>query len=285
MNYHGLYINLDKSTDRRIEVESEFGEYNLGAIYRRINAVEGNPSGIASPLKNHNEIGCFLSHVAALKEGMKTAGHLHIIEDDTIFTGCTQSTIEGMITSGVVNDYDILFTDIALPLNNDTYRRFKSLYDQAVKRDADGNIISTAFQVLDLKDENYTAASSYIVSQNAFRKLEALYDAEIAAGVRVPVDDFLKLQGKVGALKIGCVFPFITSMRVEHTIDSTIRKKPDSNRKFTAANIGRYSFFIGCDWNECERLMQAHIAKPNTNDKHTELLGKLLAFSLGLKEK
>lgn len=285
MGYQGIYINLDRSTERRTEIESELARYNLGAQYKRLSAVEGNAWNLTSPLTNANEIGCFLSHVTALKEGMKSNQHLHIIEDDTIFAACTHPTITWAIDSGMIDEYDILYTDIAIPLSNESYRTFKKLFDTNVVRNENGSISSVKFQALDLKTVEFLTTSSYLINKNSFSKLMSLYKTEITEGIRVPIDIFFRNYAKIDGLKIGCLFPFITSAKVEETLTSTVRKKPDTNHKFTAANIGRYSFFVGCDWNECERLMQTYIKQPSTDDHHAQVLVKLLAFSLTVDEK
>jgi hypothetical protein len=65
---------------------------------------------------------------------------------------------------------------------------------------------------------------------------------------------------------------------------STVRSKPDTSRKFTAATIARYSFFVGCDWDQCQKWMDQYITEPPASDKHTGLLARLLAFSLRLND-
>jgi GR25 family glycosyltransferase involved in LPS biosynthesis len=280
MSYQGIYINLDRSAARRAALETELARLGLTERYQRLPAVDGNTLRLTSPLKNPNEIGCFLSHVEALKAGLNSDLPLHIIEDDTVFAACAERTLNWAITSGVINDFDILYTDIAMPLSNESYRTFKSLFDRSVNRDAAGNIASVKFQTLNLQDIPFLAASSYLVNKNSVQKLLRLYDNEIAAGVRIPIDLFLPSQAKVGAIKIGCLFPFVTSINVEETLTSTIRLKPDTTKKFTAANIGRYSFFVDCNWDICQNLMHSHIVQPPPSDRHAKLLTQLLAFSL-----
>lgn len=280
MSYQGVYINLDRSADRRAEMEAELARVGLTQRYKRHPAADGNEAKVNSPLKNAGEIGCFLSHAAALKANAGTDRHLHILEDDVVFATSTARTLDGLIADGALENFDILYTDIAMPLANDSYRDFKNLFDRAVTRDAAGKIARVAFQTLDVQSVSFHSASSYVVNKKSFAKIAALYDAEIAAGIRAPVDDFLHLQAKVGAIRSGCVFPFITSVRVEHTLDSTVRIKPDVTRKFTATNIGRYSFFIDCDWQTCQRLMDTYIPPPPADDRHAQLLSRLLAFSL-----
>jgi GR25 family glycosyltransferase involved in LPS biosynthesis len=284
MSYQGIYINLDRCPERRAALDAELARYGLTQRYRRLPAIDGNPDKIQSRLKN-GEVGCFLSHVRALQEGLKTNQHLHVVEDDTIFAACTAPTIEWAISSGAVGDYDILYTDIAFPFTNDSFRMFKNLFDRAVTRNAAGGIQTIEFQALNLKPVEFLSTSSYLVNKNSFQKLRQLYEAEVAEGIRVPIDLFFRNHARVGSLKVGCLFPFITSGRVEEVFTSTVRTKPDTTRKFTAATIARYSFFVGCDWDQCQKWMDEYIAQPPANDRHAQLLARLLAFSLLIDEK
>jgi hypothetical protein len=280
MSYQGFFINLDRSSDRRDEIERELARVGLFPRYQRIGAIDGRALGARYVLQNQGAVGCFLSHVAALKHPIQYNMHRHIIEDDVIFASRTAAILAQMDERGAMNDYDILYTDIGLPLSVDSLQPFKSLYDQAVTRKADGSIDSVAFRVIDLHDISFVAASSYLVNKNSVAKLAALCDAEINEGIRAPIDDFFRLQAQVGALQIGCVFPFITSVRVEHALDSTIRLQPDVTRRFTAENLARYSFFIDCDWGECQRLVAAHLPPLRHDDRHIKLLERLLVYRL-----
>ena len=285
MSYQGFYINLDRSTARRAEIESELARCNLTARYKRFSAVNGNPLNLPSTLRNASEVGCFMSHVGVLDEALKNPQqHLHVIEDDAIFAACTAQTVDWAITSGLLDKVDILFTDIGVPYENNAYRRLKLLHDQCVTRNAGGQITRAAFQVMDLSEIEFNGTSSYLVNKNSMAKLRAMYQAEIDQGLRVPIDVFFRLQAEVGALKCGCLFPFVTSVRVEHTGASTVRMTPDSTGKFTASNIGRYTFFIDCDWNECERLANTYTKPLPAGDRHAQMLGRLLAFSLLAEE-
>ena len=221
-----------------------------------------------------------MSHVWALREAERRPTYPYRRRRCDFRDARTERTLEWAITSGALDKFDILYTDIALPLANDTHPTFKSLYDQAVTRDENGNIKSVKFQALDLRDIPFLAASSYLVNKNAIQKLRRLYDDEMAAGIRVPIHLFFRTQAQAGGLKIGCLFPFVTSGEVEETMTSTIRTNPDPTKKFTAANIGRYTFFVGCDWDECDTSIRTHIALPSETDRHAQVLTKLLAFSL-----
>jgi GR25 family glycosyltransferase involved in LPS biosynthesis len=279
MSYTGFYINLDRCPDRRADMESELARVGLSQNYRRFAAADGNTLNLPNPHLNNGEIGCFLSHYLVLKENLGAARHLHIIEDDTIFDASTERTIHRVIESGEIGAYDILFTDMALPLANDAYKSCKAVYDSIVTRDSKGALEKVAFQILDL-DIFAPAASSYIINPRALEKIVRLYHDELTQGASMPVDVFLRDKARSGAIKAGCLFPFVTSVRVERTYDSTVRKVPDVTMRFTAANIARYSFFIGCDWNKCREMTDRLLPLPPLDDLHTGILADILAFSL-----
>jgi glycosyl transferase family 25 len=72
---HIFYINLDKRTDRKIEIESQLNAFGLS--YERFSAIETPGQGI---------VGCGLSHTAVLKLA-KECGYRNILilEDDFEF--------------------------------------------------------------------------------------------------------------------------------------------------------------------------------------------------------
>ncbi|HUY69372.1 MAG TPA: glycosyltransferase family 25 protein [Alphaproteobacteria bacterium] len=277
MSYAGFYINLDRSTDRRAEIESELARHNLAQNYARFAGIDGNPQNLPSPL-NQGEIGCFLSHYGVLKQNRGGAHHLHIVEDDALFAAGTAPAILRLIESGEIDNHDLLFLDAGLPLENETYRAFKALYDQTVERDAQGILRRAAFQILGMDKIRHATASSLLVNRHSIDKICRLIEEELARRPGCPIDSFLAEAAREGALKAGCVFPFLTSVRTGHIMSSLVRGRSDTTRAFTAANIARYSFFIGCDWRECRDLAEHLLPLPA--DPHAALLAHVLAFSL-----
>lgn len=280
MSYAGFYINLDRYPDRRSEIEAEFARFGLSERYKRFAAIDGNKLGFPNPHLNAGEMGCFTSHYLLLKENCGQDRHLHILEDDAIFASCTESVLRRIIDDGTMDKFDILYADASIPLSNESYQAFKALYDGVVSRDELGALKSASFQILDLNKHIFSTASSYLVNKNAIEKIYRLYHDELTKGAALPVDAFLRHQADAGILKAGCIFPFITSVRVEHVMDSAVRKVPDVTRRFTAANIARASFFIGCDWNKCLELLDRLVPLPPPDDRLAHILAHVLAFSL-----
>ena len=94
MNYCTFLINLDHATERMESMDSQL--QSLGISYTRISAVYGE--ALKEPIpefdesgyrirtgkhSNSGEIGCYLSHICALKAFLETDySHALILEDD-----------------------------------------------------------------------------------------------------------------------------------------------------------------------------------------------------------
>ena len=75
---HIFYINLDKRTDRREEIEAQLRQYNLYDQAERFPAIETPNLGI---------LGCTMSHLAVLKLARERQyPYILILEDDFYFT-------------------------------------------------------------------------------------------------------------------------------------------------------------------------------------------------------
>lgn len=104
-----FYINLDRSLDRRKNMEKQLHAFSLPFI--RINAIDGvnlskrqasHCNQAARTLRGYapmtqNEIGCFLSHQAAWKKVIETGKPAFIFEDDIIFLDGIDSVINNII--------------------------------------------------------------------------------------------------------------------------------------------------------------------------------------------
>jgi glycosyl transferase family 25 len=73
-----LYINLDKRTDRREEIENELKQVNLYDRAERIEAI---------PTPNQGILGCTMSHLKAIRTAKeRDYNNILILEDDFQFT-------------------------------------------------------------------------------------------------------------------------------------------------------------------------------------------------------
>ena len=113
-----FYINLDSANERKLQIERNFLE-NKGVEWSmsRYAAVDARYienqmiPGSLSP----SEKACFLSHKNLIKENSNSEDPFLIMEDDAIFGKHTCAIVKSILSSGLDFDWDILFTDVAVP--------------------------------------------------------------------------------------------------------------------------------------------------------------------------
>ena len=282
-DYAGYFVNLDRSAQRRAETEAELARHGLSSRYARFSAAEGNALNVPNP---HNlsagVIGCLTSHYLLLKQNLNGERHLHVVEDEVLFASCAERVIQWVIASGYLDSFDIIYTDISVPLRNEIHKMYKSAYDKAVVRDAEGKIISTAFDVLDVRNRAYASTSSFLVNRASIKKIHDILESELTRGPANPVDLVLRERNHQGMLKVGCIFPFVTSVRLGNSFASTVDPRMDREPEL-AVDIARTMFFIESDWGQCQAYLDRYAPPPPEGDKLAKMLGQLLTYSLSDK--
>jgi GR25 family glycosyltransferase involved in LPS biosynthesis len=276
MEYAGFFINLDRSPERRAEVEKQLQLLGLTQRYRRFAAANGNTLGVPNPKLLEGEIGCFISHYLVLKENLGAAAPLHVVEDDVLFSGYTEPAIKSLPPE-TLGHYDIIFTDIHIPLSNELLKRYKDSYDASVKREDDGHVVQVNFNIVDLADGNFAATSGMVISPGGVKKLHALYRTELERGAEQPVDLFLRRKVVTGEVKAGCIFPFVTSVRFGAALGTTLGT-PGVRQQALAGQIARHAFFINANFDAC--LAYARENLPAPEDRQQEILTHVLGFTL-----
>jgi hypothetical protein len=276
-SYAGFYINLDRRPDLQSAMQAELTQHGLADRYERFAAADGNALNLAHHIKP-GEMGCFTSHYLSLKQNLGADQHLHIIEDDVIFASQAKQVIDGMVAGPAFGDYDILYTDVFVPLLNDVYKGYKKFYDATVKRDAQGKITQAAFTSINLRGIAFGSTSSYLVNKNSIQKLHDLYAAEITGEPTTSNDLFIRRMVESGQLKVGVVFPFVTSVRLDHIVQTDIARDYHQLSAL-AVHMARYAFYVGADPKLLRDTMARLIPAPAT-DLVGQTLGQLLLFSL-----
>ena len=182
MAYLGYYINLDRSTDRRAAMDAQLARLGLTERYRRFAAVDGNPDAIAGPRLTVSELGCFTSHTRLLRRHLDGAAHPHIIEDDIVVANRTAQFIDGIIAAGLLDDHDLLFTDMVVQSDLNFFRRARRWYDNDIRRDARGTSTEVRFRAM-----AYTASmTSYPVNRRSIGRISDMFERELANAARAP---------------------------------------------------------------------------------------------------
>ena len=248
--YTGTYINLDRSTERRAQIEAEIAAFGLQDRYRRFAAAEGNALAFPNPRLSDGEIGCFTSHLLLLKQNLAAETHVHVVEDDAMFSRFTARMIESIVASDAIDQYDIVFTDSTVTPTRSDYEQYHALYDECVERDAAGNVVRVHPRIVDYY---VGATTSYVVNRRAIPKLVELFTRELENGATMPIDLFIRKAAREGRLRVGSLFPFATSLRIENVLNNTIGGRRNNLLSRIAVCLGRISFFVECD----HRALQA----------------------------
>lgn len=275
MSYAGFYINLDDSGDRRAEAEAEFARFGMSHRYRRFPAIRGNALGFPNPHLTESEIGCFTSHCLVLKENLAAAKHLHVVEDDVLFSRFTAESIRCVIETGIVDQFDILFTDTLVAPINGEYQYCKGLYDRSIDRDEAGAATAVRPQVIKF----IAGTNSYIVNRNSVGKIVDILLRSLEAGATYPIDLMIRYLTDKRVLRVGALFPFVTSVRLAHTINPTIGGRRQHDLTAVAAWLGRQSFFVDCDIRALQAQAEQMLPIPVDDPRHN-VLARVLAFTL-----
>ena len=115
--YCGAFINLDRSPERRCDIETQLRTFKIADRYARFPAIDGDALDDYRGALRRGEVGCFLSHFRAL-ERMRVAGtHVHIMEDDVLLSRQLAPMIDFTIAQGVFQS--VSYTHLTLPTNRE----------------------------------------------------------------------------------------------------------------------------------------------------------------------
>ncbi|MES1265086.1 MAG: glycosyltransferase family 25 protein [Variovorax sp.] len=281
--YTGFYINLDRSPDRRREIEAELAKYNLTESYARFAAVDGSKESLANSKLRPGENGCFLSHYRALVQAKASGNGVHLVEDDVILSSQVGPTAKLILGSRIFDQYDILFTDTFVHPNLPELRTYKQTFDTLIP-DTDKLPEKIPYKIFSLKGRAMATTPSYFVGASAIDRVINVFRQGIDRGLTLPLDIFMRKCVEDGSLRIGCLFPFITSVRLEHILNTTIddRDKQTTNPSVLLMALLRYSFFIGRDLKGYAEPILDKILAPLAQkpDPHRAFMLKALDFYL-----
>lgn len=241
--WDGYYINLDRASERRERIERQLQALGLADRYRRFPAVDGQTLKRQSP-RGLGEVGIFRSHLDVI-ERIAVAGRPgHVIEDDVLLSDLTAEAIDSLIQRSILDAFDIVFLETYVGETIAGIRAFHRMYEQATKA---GPIVSAGqLQILALNEGYQYGATSYIISPLRARKLVPLLRTHWDHGPELAIDDFFQREARAGHLKIGCVFPFVTTVDLDTSWKSAASRPGHLDRAMLQRLI-RYTFFVRRD--------------------------------------
>jgi len=249
MEFAGRYINMAASAERRAQMQAQFARLGCADRYPRFNAVDGRTvTGVRSQV-SAAELGCFMSHYHCIAEGGGDR-HVHIVEDDVVFSAQTVPLLAA-IADEVIDQCDILFTDIFVPLNMNAIFNLMEFYRAsgviAARHVSPDLRVPGCIMYANIRPIEFGGATSYIVNRNSRHKIRRLLDQEMSDGVTDPIDMTIRKLVNTGQLTALCTLPFLTSIRPDSIHKTTMDERGQDKASEMAFFLLRSYFFLGKD--------------------------------------
>ena len=281
-NYRGIYINLDRSTARLAAMQAQLDELGITPAYARFAATDGSKIARQPGCKiTAGEEGAFRSHTEAIREASLHSAPLHVLEDDALLSSATQPVISEAIAAGLLDRFDILFTDSFVRPDLGMLKALIYAFQKCGARKSD-RIGLGDLQLFDISRQNFSCLTSYVLAPKALQRLVSLLDAELKSGPRLPVDLFLRQCAQAGKITAGLLAPFVTSFSLGEVRGSTIAAGAQSaKRSVLVLGVLRYIFFIERDLAAAKACLESALTgfAHRTADE-TQLVVQALQFIL-----
>jgi GR25 family glycosyltransferase involved in LPS biosynthesis len=280
-SYDGIYINLDRSVGRRADMEAQLTRYDLANRYGRFSAIDGISLNLARSTVTAGEAGAFISHARVLEETRSHRTPVHILEDDALLSQHVQPVIEQAIAAGLLERFDIVFTDSLLNVHLGMLKSLKAAFDR-VAMEQRRPLRFGDLQVIDLAQQNFACMTSYVVGAASKERVCALYRQEMENGPTRPVDLFIRDCVLAGKLRAGLLFPFVTSFRLDEVAASTIGAgAPVARPSVMVLAVLRYLFFMDRDLAYAKSCLDAATRQTRRpTDPHHDMIVQALEFVL-----
>ncbi|CAN0354865.1 unnamed protein product, partial [Phaeothamnion confervicola] len=237
--WSGRYINLERSSVRRLHIENEIERHGLKDRYRRFAAIDGK-SAYANSKISAAEMGIFASHLALFEQAAAGSETLHIIEDDVAFSNALAPFIDWIVDSNAVQKYDMIFTDTFISLAEDKLPWFEKAY--AAVREGKASAMANGIALIDMENNYMYSCSSYVVGPaGAARVVEVLRRAW-RDGPVMPVDQVLQDAVLEKELRVGCSMPFVTWFDLRIANASTAERPSEIPALWSLQRLMRYLF-------------------------------------------
>lgn len=248
----GIYINLDRHAARREQMEQQLRSLGLDGRYRRSPGVDA--AAVAGPRGKitAGELGCFHAHVQALEQARGGGRFVHVIEDDVVLSPLAAPVVARGIAGGVFDNVDVVVTETYVDRDLMLIRFLRRSYDQCiVKR---GEFASgRGYMMMNMANMNFAGLTSYIVHPAALDRVVDACRRELEKGPELPIDLFFRQMIHGRQWRAACVFPFLSTIRLEHAAETTIAGREQTAASALAMALLRYSFYVDRDLDAAAR--------------------------------
>jgi len=198
------YINLVSRVDHRAFLEKNLSECGFSTDWS-IKKFEGITPDEKQKKENGSvlsisELSRFLSHKECLRASLRNQHHCMIVEDDVIFSIDSRKLIEQLLAHMPITEWDILFTDIALPNPKIELEYF------LIRKKMPGKTM----KIESLKNIEFYGTSCYIINKMSKEKVE--YVLFGAPPFTVRYDKHIQNKINDSSLNGFFTFPFLTTL-------------------------------------------------------------------------
>ncbi len=225
MPFSGLYINLDRSTDRRQSLIAHLASQGMVHAYKRFPALEPTAAEAADlrGLKTPGEVGIWKSLIALLQglaSDADAAPIVHVIEDDARFRDGAADMLDalraGMLQPGPLESADLVFLDYYL--TKDLFRFVATRPDPLKLREG-----KRSFTLLPASHYRACLGSFLVRRSSAAFIAEALHRMFLWQHPRLPVDLALRSLLHVGVVRGLLVSPPLGACDFDASALSTVQ--------------------------------------------------------------
>jgi len=267
MRIEGVFINLDRSPERRAEMERQIEEVGLPYPVQRLSAVDGRQRPACPAGLTRGEYGCWLSHLKVLELSVGLEAHLHVMEDDALIGSALPSlpAVVQSLDSSAAGEWDILYLDATLVEAPDMC----AVFGWAKTARAAGAVrlrrVPNQFTVYGMH--------SYVV--NATRKAFVLEFLTRHAAAGKPIDNVTAYGIQSGQLRAFMTTPFITTGS-DLSLKSTVGEERDD--KYLAWQAFRRLCFCDLDEQGLAEIAAKSARLMETVTREDRILGELCAY-------
>jgi GR25 family glycosyltransferase involved in LPS biosynthesis len=276
--WDGFFINLDRSVDRRNHMEEQLRAGSLGH-YRRFSGSDGRLIRTSSK-RAPGEVGTYLSHLNLLRIAANGDRPIHVLEDDVIVSGLTADAISAVIANRVLEQFDLLFLETYVGRDVQHVRRWRAVFDE-VRHRAWPVRTADQLRVMDITSSYLFGTTSYLAQPSGMKRVVAVLDEEWRRGPTIPLDRVMQAAARAGRLRIGCLFPFVTSLDL-HLNSLSEAKRAERTDDILVQSLLRYSFYVNADIDGVARpaISKLMAARFGETDSVTELHADVLRYYL-----
>lgn len=280
--YRGLYINLDRSPERRDRIEEQIQLYGLSERYERFPAIDASTVRLGAGMLSAAQLACFQSNYELLKKAKASGIAVHVLEDDVVLSKQTESAILTLQERGAFSNFDIVFTETFVETDIKLLRLLKTWFEW-YERDGFSQI-----RVCDITRAYSGGSTSYVVEPAAMDKVLSIMKSGIEEA-SLPIDLLLRREAAKGRLRLGCIFPFVTTIQVGELAQTTIKDRDTATAQVSREvfDLLRYSFFIERDFTGAAKsaIDLLHTKSRDLElDAHSKLIASVLNFAVSSKE-